>query len=667
MIRARRTAAGGIAIVKLSSLGDVIHALPVARALRRALPGAHLTWIVEAREYAILRDHPDLDAVVPVDTRLWRRLHPAPGRACARWWARSAGCARRIRARRASTWPSTCRGSSRAGSSPPTRGAPAAHRLHRRALPRAAERALHQPARDAARRGAVHVVEQYLSLLGAARHRAGRRPSSTCPSAPAADRRMEDFLVEQGVKRPRPAGRDQSRARAARTSAGRSRISRALADRLATRGGRAPPRCSGAPTRRTWPGEIRDGLAGARALLAPPTDLDELAAPAAPRRAHDRQRHGAAAPGGGARHAVPRPLRADARRAQRALRAALPRAPEPRRHAWRASASGAVFDAALRACSTRGGPRVSRLTRDHHRVERGGAAARLPRERGVGRRDRGGRRRVDATRRSQIAREFTDSVWVRPWPGFAVQKNFAIEQATGDWILSLDADERVTPELRDAHPRDPRGRTARPTATRSRAEPLLGRLGAPRRPLSRLPAPALPPGRGALRGERGPRVGHGRRAGGDAGRGRCSTSRTATSRTSSRRSNRYSTLAAQDWIRRGRRVEPGRARDSAPRAASSPCTLCSRGFLDGWRGLRARRPLRRVRVPAHGQGLGGPPRAGTARGDCDGHDRSARSRAVGDAADGQAAPRATTWARSTTGCGCRTTTTASTSSPTGTC
>jgi glycosyltransferase involved in cell wall biosynthesis len=48
-----------------------------------------------------------------------------------------------------------------------------------------------------------------------------------------------------------------------------------------------------------------------------------------------------------------------------------------------------------------------------------------------------------------LAREFTDRVWVRPWPGFAVQKNFAIEQATGAWILSLDADERVTPALAD--------------------------------------------------------------------------------------------------------------------------------------------------------------------------------------------------------------------------
>jgi glycosyltransferase involved in cell wall biosynthesis len=49
----------------------------------------------------------------------------------------------------------------------------------------------------------------------------------------------------------------------------------------------------------------------------------------------------------------------------------------------------------------------------------------------------------------QIAREFTDKIWVRPWGGFAAQKNFALGQATGEWVLSLDADERVTPALRD--------------------------------------------------------------------------------------------------------------------------------------------------------------------------------------------------------------------------
>jgi len=34
------------------------------------------------------------------------------------------------------------------------------------------------------------------------------------------------------------------------------------------------------------------------------------------------------------------------------------------------------------------------------------------------------------------------------WPGFGIQKNRALDLATGDWILSLDADERLTPALR---------------------------------------------------------------------------------------------------------------------------------------------------------------------------------------------------------------------------
>jgi glycosyltransferase involved in cell wall biosynthesis len=46
-----------------------------------------------------------------------------------------------------------------------------------------------------------------------------------------------------------------------------------------------------------------------------------------------------------------------------------------------------------------------------------------------------------------IARRFTERVIVRPWPGYIAQKNFAAGQARHDWIFSLDADERVTPEL----------------------------------------------------------------------------------------------------------------------------------------------------------------------------------------------------------------------------
>jgi glycosyltransferase involved in cell wall biosynthesis len=48
----------------------------------------------------------------------------------------------------------------------------------------------------------------------------------------------------------------------------------------------------------------------------------------------------------------------------------------------------------------------------------------------------------------ELAREYTDKVFVDPvWPGFGEQKNRALAHATGDWVLSLDADERVSVEL----------------------------------------------------------------------------------------------------------------------------------------------------------------------------------------------------------------------------
>ncbi len=46
-----------------------------------------------------------------------------------------------------------------------------------------------------------------------------------------------------------------------------------------------------------------------------------------------------------------------------------------------------------------------------------------------------------------IARERGARVVVRPWPGYIAQKNYAASIASHDWILSIDADERVTPEL----------------------------------------------------------------------------------------------------------------------------------------------------------------------------------------------------------------------------
>jgi glycosyltransferase involved in cell wall biosynthesis len=47
-----------------------------------------------------------------------------------------------------------------------------------------------------------------------------------------------------------------------------------------------------------------------------------------------------------------------------------------------------------------------------------------------------------------IAREFTDRVLFHAWEGYGAQKNFALAQCQGDWILALDADERVSEPLR---------------------------------------------------------------------------------------------------------------------------------------------------------------------------------------------------------------------------
>jgi glycosyltransferase involved in cell wall biosynthesis len=55
---------------------------------------------------------------------------------------------------------------------------------------------------------------------------------------------------------------------------------------------------------------------------------------------------------------------------------------------------------------------------------------------------------TDATR--DIARSCGARVLENEWPGFAAQKQFAAEQATYDWIFSLDADERVSDKLRDS-------------------------------------------------------------------------------------------------------------------------------------------------------------------------------------------------------------------------
>lgn len=47
----------------------------------------------------------------------------------------------------------------------------------------------------------------------------------------------------------------------------------------------------------------------------------------------------------------------------------------------------------------------------------------------------------------RICREYTNKIFDQPWLGFASQKNLAIDTCSGDWVLSLDADEPIEPAL----------------------------------------------------------------------------------------------------------------------------------------------------------------------------------------------------------------------------
>lgn len=65
-----------ILLIKPSSLGDIVHALPALSALRRRFPQAHIAWLVKRDWAQILDGHPDLTEVIAADLRwpAWPRL-----------------------------------------------------------------------------------------------------------------------------------------------------------------------------------------------------------------------------------------------------------------------------------------------------------------------------------------------------------------------------------------------------------------------------------------------------------------------------------------------------------------------------------------------------------------------------------------------------------------
>ncbi len=62
-----------ILMVKLSSLGDVVHTLPVVQDIHAALPGAQIDWVVEKSFASLLARCPGVHRVIPCEIRRWRK------------------------------------------------------------------------------------------------------------------------------------------------------------------------------------------------------------------------------------------------------------------------------------------------------------------------------------------------------------------------------------------------------------------------------------------------------------------------------------------------------------------------------------------------------------------------------------------------------------------
>lgn len=75
-----------VLIVRLGALGDVVHALPAAQALRAALPEARLGWVVDSSQAALLRRQPWIDEVIEWNRHYWTALRSFFGRLRSTRW-----------------------------------------------------------------------------------------------------------------------------------------------------------------------------------------------------------------------------------------------------------------------------------------------------------------------------------------------------------------------------------------------------------------------------------------------------------------------------------------------------------------------------------------------------------------------------------------------------
>ena len=68
-----------VLLVRMSSLGDIVHTFPAVTDLKRARPDARLHWVVEEQYVDLARMHPGVDRIIPVAIRRWRKFGAGAG------------------------------------------------------------------------------------------------------------------------------------------------------------------------------------------------------------------------------------------------------------------------------------------------------------------------------------------------------------------------------------------------------------------------------------------------------------------------------------------------------------------------------------------------------------------------------------------------------------
>jgi heptosyltransferase I len=193
-------ALGRVLIVRLGSMGDILHTLPAVTALRKALPEAIIGWVVEERWAELLCTLPEprsgprsplrplVDQVHTVDTKKWRSSLFSP-----QTWERVGASLSELRAPEyeiAVDFQGAARSAmlARLAKAPVVYGA---------MQPRENVASMFYT-RQVITRGA-HVVEQNLSLAGAVAGQSLEMPAVDLPYDQAAEKQCDDWLKREGI------------------------------------------------------------------------------------------------------------------------------------------------------------------------------------------------------------------------------------------------------------------------------------------------------------------------------------------------------------------------------------------------------------------------------------------------------------------------------------